>query len=967
MKVYSSGGDSNSCVTMEERENVEGSVPTNPSQLSPSSYVEKPSSASETVNPPLVNIDIEDQNSMLKQSVLEISASQAPSGPDSVVSKPSTEVLEQEVKDAKTTQSSVHSVLLPHPLDSEKTEAKNRNTDSFSSQAPSGPDSVVSKPSAEVLEQEVEDAKTTQSSVHSILLPHPLDSERTEAKNWNTDIKVSVLEVSASSASLESDSVVSKPKLEESKQAVEDARTRESLVHDSSLPHSLDDKSDETSEISVQLGKDDGKLHIDGVISIDISNDTSATKDSVHTVSGQPLADVSVIKNQIQEHTTLPSENVKQSDQVLYRGLVDTRAPFESVKEAVTMFGGIIDWKAHKIQTMERRRLVELELEKVQKELPEWKKQLDIAEEAKASILQELDSTKKLIEELRLNLEKAQTEEEQAKQDAELAQLRVKELEQGITEEASVASKAQLDVAKARYASAVADLKSAKDELETLRKEYVSLLKERDDAIKKAEEATSSSKEIEKTVEELTLELIATKESLESVHTLHLEVEEQRVAAAMARERESRKWETEIKQAERELERLNEELLSSKDIHLKLETATSLLLSLKAELAAYMQARLKSEKETSEPEEGSRSEREGSEKVQTDVLASIASTQTELEEVRGSIEKAKDDVQILKVAATSLKADLEREKAALTSMRQREGMASVAIAALEAELDRVKSEVGLVQEREKQARERMLELPKELQRTAMEADQAKAEAQLAREGLRKVTELSEQAKASASTIESRLQAAIKEIEAAKASEKLALAAIKALHESEAGGEPLNETGVTLSLEEYYELSKRAHEAEEQANTRVAIAVSQIDVAKEAELKSLEILEEANKELRERKEALEVALEKAERAKEGKLGVEQELRKWRADHEQRRKASDSQNAQWIGSNQRVVEERKESKASFENLGNEAVSFEQKVLTSDSDLEGIGAPKSKSKKKRSFFPRIVTLLSRRRNSN
>lgn len=638
---------------------------------------------------------------------------------------------------------------------------------------------------------------------------------------------------------------------------------------------------------------------------------------------------------------------------------IDTTAPIESVKAAVSKFGGIVDWKAHRQQTMERRKLMEQELEKAQEEIPSYKKQSEEAEAAKSHVLKELDSTKRLIEELKINLERAQKEEEQAKQDSELAKLRVEELEQGIAEEASFAAKAQVEVARARHVAAVSELKSVKQELEQLKKNYALLVSERDESVKKAEEAVSALKEVEKSVEDLTIELITAKESLESAHAAHMEAEEHRIGAVMAKEQDVLQWEKELKEAEEELEKLTQQMMMSKDLKEKLDKATALLEGLKSEMGAYMESKINEEFNGEK------------QKTHADIELAYSKAKKELEEMKIKIDKATEEVNILKVASLSLKFELEKEKSELSAIQQREGMASIAVSSLEAELDRTKSEIALVKTKEKEEKEKMVELPKQLQEVAQEADRVKALCQEAKENLRKAEEEAEQAKAGANTVESRLHAVLKEIEAAKASEKLALAAINALKESESAQKENDDDEsssgvVTLSLEEYYELSKRAHEAEEQANMRVANALSQVEVAKKSELKSLNKLEEAQREIAQGREALDSALQKAEKAKEGKLGAEQQLRNWRAENEQRRKAG----------NELVNQENRSSKVSFED-GSEA---KKSISTPDSSiLYEKSSPNSSNlgiedsplvrvvtkKKKRSFFLRIFMSLARKKS--
>lgn len=658
------------------------------------------------------------------------------------------------------------------------------------------------------------------------------------------------------------------------------------------------------------------------------------------------------------------SENVMEVEED--RGLIDTAAPFESVKEAVSKFGGILDWKAHKIKAVERRQFVEEELEKAQEEMPIYRKRSELAEEEKLRVLKELDNSKRLVEELKLNLERAQTEEYQARQDSELALLRVEEMDQGIAEDASYAAKAQLEVAKARHTAAVSELQSVREDLEALAKEYNSLIEERDIAVKKAEEAVLESKDVEKMVEVLTIELITAKESLESAQAAHLEAEEQRIGAAMVKEQDCLSWERGLKEAEQELQNLSHQVQTAEGLKSKLDVASAFLLDLKAELAVYMESKLKQELEA----EAKGDLAEGENRTHANWQATVASAEKELQEVKLNMEKATAEVNCLKVAAAALESEIEREKSDLANIRQREEMAAVAVASLKAEVDRTRSEISKLKEKEEEAREKMVELPKQLQKAAQEADQAKGLAQLAHEEMNKAKEDAEIAKAGAATTESRLQAVLKEIEAAKASENLAISAIKALQESEfaQNSDGVDESPrITVSLEEYYELSRRAHEAEELANMRVAAAISQIEVAKESEMQSLEMLEEVNDEKTKRKEVLRDAMDKAEKAQEGKLSIEQELRKWRAEHENRRKGSEPN--QGLSTTMNGFEEMRES-SNFISIPKPAVhanymsSPSPYVYGSSTEPESSPEVKAVKKKKRSLFPRLLLFLGRRK---
>ncbi|CAN8287590.1 unnamed protein product [Cochlearia groenlandica] len=615
--------------------------------------------------------------------------------------------------------------------------------------------------------------------------------------------------------------------------------------------------------------------------------------------------------------------------------LIDTASPFDSVKDVVSKFGGITDWKQHQIQTIERRKMVDEELERIQEAIPDYKLEADLAEEAKHGALMELEIVKGLIEELKLEVEKAEKEEEQAKQDSDLAQMRVEEMERGVANESSVAVKTQIEVAKERQGSAISELRSVREEIEMVSKEYEDMLKERDLAAKKAEDAVMEAKDIERKMDGLCIELITTKELLELTHTAHLEEEERRFGAAMGRDQDIYNWEKELKMVEDDIERLNQEIRAADDVKAKLETAYSHQYDLKAELAAFTG--------------NSNRNLLMDNKSNNEILAAVDSAKRELEEVKFNIEKAASEVKTLKIIVGSLQSELKRERQDLEETEQRDN-------------------AGLVRTKDNEAREKLVETAKKLEEATKEAEDAKSLATVARDELIMARELSEQAKRGMSTIESRLAEAIKEMEAARASEKLALAAIKALQDTECSQrfEEINNSprSIIISVDEYYELSKQAQESEEEANKKLSEIVSQVEVAKEEESRILEKLEEVNRETSIRKEELKAAVGKAEKARDGKLCMEQELRKWRSENGKRRTEEEGKEPEKSPARSSIEGRNKDNGY----VQSKSFAFGGKESSSNSNYNGGGnvTPETKKKKKKlSLLPKVFMFLSRKKS--
>ncbi|XP_039780388.1 protein WEAK CHLOROPLAST MOVEMENT UNDER BLUE LIGHT 1-like [Panicum virgatum] len=636
-------------------------------------------------------------------------------------------------------------------------------------------------------------------------------------------------------------------------------------------------------------------------------------------------------EHQQQDETTQESEIASGSIEVIHpKSHVDTAAPIDSVKGAVTKFGGILDWREKRKQAHDDCS------DKVQEETATEHHMRERSMEAEAqALLQELNTTTSAADKLRLNLKKAQIEEAQARHEADLADRRLGEAQRAASERAA----------------AKADLRAARAELQSREKVCAAAAAEAGAVVARAREASAESRETAKAVEHLAAELIALKAELESSRAALVEAEEKRLSLALALEQDKSQWQMELEDAQQEAKRLRAQLMAACDVEMKAEAASELLASLKAELELLACHGGDDDKPT---------------------LPALEKMSKELQDVKASVERAKDEAKCLRAAAAAMGDELAKEKAELAALRRREGLSSASILSLNDELSRVTSELAAAEAAAKAA-DKDAAQQIEIGEARREAEEAEAKARSACEEVAKAREEADLAKASVASMEARLEAVKREILAATTSEEVATATAAALVQPSNKSQQMQSKaveeagGVTLAVEEYEELSRRARETEEKAGKRVMEAVKLIKEAKDAEVRSLEKLAKQERQTEQRRQALEAATLEAEEAEFDKLSAERELRQWHAEHDpQRRGDGESSSSPRTGKGLAeisVLDDGRGNPHILSPRGGYMPRTELMGSTAEAEADA-DADADARQRKTTFFPRLVMFLARKR---
>ncbi|KAL7103330.1 hypothetical protein ACP275_08G172900 [Erythranthe tilingii] len=504
-------------------------------------------------------------------------------------------------------------------------------------------------------------------------------------------------------------------------------------------------------------------------------------------------------------------------------GEIDTSAPFQSVKDAVSLFGeGAFSGEKPPIrkakpQSADRVLEKETQLHLVEKELNRLKEQLQNAETTKSQALFELEKAKTTVWELSQKLESMKESKNSAKQSREVDNFNSTETEGPSN--------------RAEYTALLTELDAAKNELKRIRRDY--------EAAKQGIEAEKAVGENIENVGELSKEIATVKGSIKESKLPNKRAKEEEIVicADMDKQKQSCK---------NRLEELVKKLPFSK----KNIDHDELIQNLENELC--------------------------------ETLAEI-----EAARAKESLRKVEEEGNSERLVMESLKVELNNLKTEHYELKEKGAETETIAGNLHVKLRKAKFELEEAIAEEAKSRGASDEMVAAIRELAMESSKAKQESEEMKAQVEKLNREAEAARIDLEEAETKLKVAAHEAEESKSAEAKALEEIQILSEKinatrmESGARI-----VTLSREEFDWLSRKTGECEKLAEMKVSALMAEVAAVKVGENEAMRRWECAKMEIEDMRARKVEAVRKAEMAEAAKKAVEGELRRWRECEEKK---------------------------------------------------------------------------------